>query len=609
MNKFKLFIAASAFAFGFEANANICTTLDKAVATGTPVQKLKKYLDAQWKNSMIESPETATYVGYPGQNDRWTDMSLQAIARRKKEAPCSLAALKKIPYSSLKGEDRINFDLMKRDLEDGIEGQKFEGDYLVMSQLEGVHTDVPDTLMSMPTLTKKDYEDMISRLEKVPSLVQQNEVLMKEGLKRHVTTVKMFLEKVPAQFDRLLTPKIEDSPLYKPFAEIKTNISAADKAELQARAKDVIEHKVYPAMQELKEFVVKTYIPNARTDISFSTMPNGKAWYAFKVRTQTTTDMTPDQLHQLGLSEVTRITKEMEKVKDGVKFKGDLNAFNKFLLTDKRFYYDSADQLLIGYRDIAKRVDPELPKLFKTLPRLTYGVREMPPFKAVDQPAAYYEGGSLEAGRPGYFVANTSDLKGRPKWGMESLVMHESVPGHHLQISIAQELKGIPEFRRFGGYTAYVEGWGLYAEGLGDEMGMYKDPYSKYGQLSYEMWRAIRLVVDTGIHAKGWTRDQAIAYFDQHMPKARKETENEVDRYITWPGQALAYKVGQLKFRELRDRAKAELGAKFDLREFHDEVLRHGPLPLDVLDKTVNRWIASQKRLSESPAAATKKAI
>jgi prolyl oligopeptidase len=285
----------------------------------------------------------------------------------------------------------------------------------------------------------------------------------------------------------------------------------------------------------------------------------------------------------------------MEKIRDEVKFKGDLKAFNRFLLTDKQFYYDDPEALLTGYRDIAKRIDPELPRIFKTLPRLTYGIRAMPAYKAAESPGAYYDEGSLEAGRPGYFTANTTDLPGRPKWGMEALTLHEAVPGHHFQISIAKELRNVPEFRRFRGYTAFVEGWGLYAESLGPEIGLFKDPYSKYGQLTYEMWRSVRLVVDTGIHAKGWSREQAIAYFGEHMAKAKIETENEVDRYITWPGQALAYKVGQLKFRELREKATAELGASFDEREFHDQLLRHGALPMDVLEKTIGAWIDQEK--------------
>ena len=286
----------------------------------------------------------------------------------------------------------------------------------------------------------------------------------------------------------------------------------------------------------------------------------------------------------------------MTKLREQIKFKGSAEDFNKFLLTDPQFYYAKKDDLLNGYRNIAKRIDPELPKLFKELPRLTYGVREMPEYKAKESPGAYYEQGSLEAGRAGYFTANTYDLRVRPKWAMEALTMHESVPGHHLQIALAQEIKGLPKFRTEGAYTAYVEGWGLYAEHLGEEMGFYKDPYSKYGELTYEMWRAVRLVVDTGMHAKSWSRQKAIDFMKSRLPKSQLEVEVEIDRYVTWPGQALAYKVGQLKFLELRARAKATLGEKFNVREFHDELLRHGALPMDVLEKVMTEWMDHRKR-------------
>jgi len=313
------------------------------------------------------------------------------------------------------------------------------------------------------------------------------------------------------------------------------------------------------------------------------------------VRNSTTTKMTPEELHQLGLKEVDRITAEMEKIRQKVAFKGDLKAFNKFLLKDKQFYFTRKEDLLAGYRNIGKQVDAELPKLFKTLPRLPYGVREIPEYQAKAAPAARYMGGTLETGRAGYFEANTTDLPSRPKWDMETLTFHEAVPGHHFQIAIAQEMKDVPEFRKHGHFTAFTEGWALYAEGLGDELGFYKDPYSKYGNLSAEMMRAVRLVLDTGMHAKGWSKQQAWDYYRSKMPISDHDSEIEIDRYITWPGQALAYKVGQLKFRELRQLGKTALGERFDVREFHDEVLRHGALPMDVLEKTVRDWITVRK--------------
>lgn len=591
-----LVLSVSALSVSAKAATSICKELEKAIASGSATQKFTRYLETQWKMDLIEHPEFATYMGFPGQNDRWTDMSLEAIARRDKELDCELALLKKIPRKGLKDADRISYDLYQQGLELGIEGRKFPDEFLVMDHMGGLQTSVADMMDSMPTATKKDYEDRIARLEKVPQLEAQIETLLKEGLKIKVTPVKLFLGRVPAQFDRVLTAKIEDSPLYEPFMDIRADITVEQKLALKKKALEVIQNKTYPALKKLKDFVVNEYIPGARESISMADMPNGKEWYNYLVRTHTTTKKTADELHELGLHEVARLTKDMEGVKNQVKFKGTLQDFNKFLLSDNQFFYKDKVELLKGYRDIAKRVDPELPKLFKTLPRLTYGVKEMPEYKAKESPTAYYEGGSLKSGRAGYFLANTYDLKARPKWGMEALTLHEAVPGHHLQISIAQELPEMPEFRRNAGYTAFTEGWALYAESLGTEMGIYKDPYSRYGQLTYEIWRAVRLVVDTGVHSKGWSRQKAIDYFVNAMPKSQLEAEVEVDRYITWPGQALAYKVGQLKFSELRNKARTALGEKFDIREFHDQVLRNGALPMDVLEKLTDDWIASVQK-------------
>lgn len=593
-----IFSLSATFAFAGPASKRLYCSSVTSVVTGGKTgagQKLTKLLKLQWENMMVQEPEFATYVGYPGQNDRWSDRSLAGLEREEKEIDCTLEALKKIPRAKLSKKDQITFDLAQRDLEQSIEGRRFGGKYLVLDHMGGLHGEVVDMISSMPQQNKKDYENILARLEKVPVLEEQTEVLLREGLKRKITPVKMFLSRVPAQFDAILTAKVKDSPLYAPFNDIRIDLPATDKAVLQQRALEVIEKKTYPALQKLKSFLEKEYIPGAREFISFSEMPEGKAWYAYKVKTNTTTSLTPEELHELGLKEVARITREMERVKERVQFKGDLHAFNQFLLTDARFFYKDRDELLNAYRAIGKRIDPELPKLFKTLPRLPYGVREIPEYKAKDSPTAYYEGGSLEGGRAGYFVANTYDLKARPKWGMEALTLHEAVPGHHLQISLAQEIPDLPEFRRHGGYTAYTEGWGLYGEYLGTEIGMYQDPYSKYGQLTYEMWRAVRLVVDTGIHSKAWSRQQAIDYFMNAMPKSRLEAEVEVDRYITWPGQALAYKVGELKFRELREKAKARLGARFDVREFHDQVLKNGALPMDVLEKIMEEWMDARR--------------
>lgn len=577
-------------------NTPACDAFKRSVTSGPAETKLKRFLDEQWKYRMTEFPEWATYVGYPGQNRRWTDRSRPALERRKVEEVCQLVALRRIPARALSQKDRVTHEMALRRLENSIEGHRFDDDVLMLDHLGGIHMSLPDLLMAMPRTKASDYEDILARLESFPAVTEQTEALLREGLKKGITPVKMFMAKVPAQFDGVLTPKPEDSPLLRPFLEAGAGLSEAERLAFREKGLTVIRERVYPALAKLKDFVVTQYIPGCREFISWSAMPDGKNWYAYLVKSSTTTNQTPEELHQIGLREVERLLAEMNKIREQVKFKGDLKKFNRFLLEDPQFYFKDPKDLMLAYRDIAKRIDPELPRLFKTLPRLPYGIREMPAYKAPSAPTAYYMSGSIEAGRAGFFEANTYDLKARPKWGMEALTIHEAVPGHHLQIALAQEVEGLPEFRRRGGYTAFVEGWALYSESLGEELGFYKDPYSMYGRHSYELWRAIRLVVDTGMHHLGWSREKALQYFMDLMPKTRLESEVEIDRYITWPGQALAYKVGQMKFVELREKARQTLGEKFDIRAYHDEVLRHGAVPLDVLDQLFNEWLGKQKK-------------
>jgi uncharacterized protein (DUF885 family) len=382
------------------------------------------------------------------------------------------------------------------------------------------------------------------------------------------------------------------SAMLRPFQSFPPGVEPAAQEALKAAAARAYQGAVAPAYRRLLEYLESRYIPAARETIAARDLPDGEAWYAFSVRQMTTTSLAPAEIHRIGLDEVRRIRAEMDGVILKTGFEGTFQDFVAFLRTDARFFFERAEDLLVAYRDICKRVDPELPKLFATLPRLPYGVVPVPSYAEKSQTTAYYEPGSPSAGRPGRFFANTYDLRARPKWEMEALALHEAVPGHHLQIALAQELPDMPEFRRHGFYTAYIEGWGLYAESLGREMGFYEDPYARFGQLTYEIWRAIRLVVDTGMHALGWTREQAIAFFNENAGKAEHDIVVEVDRYIVWPAQALAYKIGELKIQALRKRAAAALGPRFDLRRFHDEVLGAGALPLDVLDARVEAWIA-----------------
>jgi uncharacterized protein (DUF885 family) len=573
-----------------------CASL--AASKAPDAERLRELFKLNWDYSMHESPEFATEVGYPGLNDRWSDNSLDAIARRNRELQAPLKVLNSIHREKLGDADQLNFDLFKRGVEDSIEGNQFHGEYLAINQMGGIQQDAAQTLDISPRNSVKDYENMIARLNALPPVIDQTLVLLKRGLETGITPPRITLRDVPDQVAKQMEPDPEKNALLKPFTEFPIQISENDRERLRAEAAAALTNKVIPAFAKLHEFLVKTYLPGARESIGMSELPNGRAWYAFNVRTTTTTKLTPKEIHEIGLREVKRIRAEMDKVIAQTGFHGSFDEFSKFVRSDPRFYYTNKDDLLTGYRDIAKRIDPELPRLFGKLPRLTYGVRAIPSYSEKSQPSAYYQPGSPEAGRAGYFCANTYALNTRAKWEMEPLTLHESVPGHHLQISLAQEMENQPDFRKNGGYTAYVEGWALYCESLGDEIGLYKDPYSKYGELTFEMWRAIRLVVDTGIHDMGWTRQQAIDFFKANTSKSDEEITVEVDRYIVWPGQALAYKIGQLKIRELRNYATRELGEKFDVRKFHDQVLDNGALPLDVLEARIKNWVAVQKSAS-----------
>ena len=407
------------------------------------------------------------------------------------------------------------------------------------------------------------------------------------------------MKRVPAQIDRQLVKKPEASPFYTPFLKFVAAIPESERARLQDSAKAAIRDSAVPAYQRLKEVMAKEYLPKCRDSVGASELPEGRDAYAFAARSTTTTQLTPDEIHAIGLREVARIRMEMEAIRKQVGYRGDLKAFFTYLRSDPKFFHRDGQALLSAYRDIAKRIDPELPKLFGKLPRLPYGVRAVPEAQAPDTHAAYYQPGASDGTRAGNFYANLYKPGSRPKWEQEALTAHEAVPGHHLQIALQQELVSdaggtLPAFRSQISFTAFVEGWGLYAESLGPEIGLYQDPYSKFGQLTYEMWRAVRLVVDTGMHAKGWSRQQAIDFFKANTPRAELDITNEIDRYIAWPGQALAYKIGELKIKELRARATATLGSKFDIRGFHDVVLGSGALPLDILERNVDAWIEQQ---------------
>ena len=566
------------------------------------VKKFRSFLDEDWKRAMVDSPEAATYTGFPGQNRRWRDNSPQGIELRKKHLRESIATLKTIRREGLPEAEKLNYDLYRLILSEAEEGLQYGDDaaggslWMPVNQMNGIQQNAPEVVTLMPHESVADYEDILARLEALPAAVEQTLSLLQDGLKRGYTPPKITLRDVPKQIADLIPADPLKSALLQPFHEFPAGFPEAERARLTERAKRIYTESVAPAFQKLHDYFVATYFPACRESIAASALPNGAAEYAYRVRVRTTTNLTPREIHEIGLAEVKRIHAEMEKVVARTSFKGSFHDFTESLRTDPRFYYDKAEDLVNGYRIIAKRIDPELAGLFGKLPRLPYGVTPIPDFKAPSQTTAYYQGGAPSAGRPGWYFVNTYNLHARPKWEMEALSLHESVPGHHLQISLAQELEGVPEFRKHAGYTAFVEGWALYAESLGEEIGMYKDPYSKFGQLAYEMWRAVRLVVDTGIHTMGWTRQRAIDFFRENTGKTDQDTTVEIDRYIVWPGQALAYKLGQMKIRELRREAEAKFGAKFNIRKFHDAVLEQGAVPLGLLEKHMKSWIANAGR-------------
>jgi uncharacterized protein (DUF885 family) len=567
--------------------------------------RLHKLFQVDWDRMVRESPEFATDLGVPGEDARWTDMSEPAIAERKAEALWPLNVIKTIHRTALSPADQLNYDLFRYDVETGVADNQFPGEYLPVDQLSGVQQTIPQVLAQMPAGNVHAYEAILARMRAAPVLIDQNIALMRDGVKLGITKPRIILQKVPEQVLKVIPDDPMASSLLKPFTDFPDSIAQPDRDRLKAEAIQVYHDALVPAYQKLHDYLVQEYIPHARETISWEALPNGVAWYQQAIRQHTNTGMTAKEIHELGLGEVKEDRVAMEKVAAASGFKGDFAAFLKFLHTDPQFYYTDPESLLAGYRNLAKQIDPVLPEFFGKLPRLTYGVRAIDSYAAESAPAAYYMSGSVETGRPGWFCANTSNLPSRPKWQMAVLTLHESVPGHHLQFSLAQEQVGVPEFRKYDSYTAFAEGWALYCERLGGEMGFYKDPYSRFGQLSFDMWRACRLVIDTGIHSEGWSRQQAIDYLMANAGKDQHEATVEVDRYIASPGQALAYKIGQLKFLALRAEAEKELGPAFNLRAFHDALLCNGSLPLPILDSQMQTWIAKTKAAMPKPAPAS----
>jgi uncharacterized protein (DUF885 family) len=563
---------------------------------------LHALFDREWDYQMQQHPTWASSLGDRRWNDRWGDDSLAAIEARYQHTLAVLEEIKRIDRARLTPPDQINYDLFKRQHEVSAEGHRFHWYLVPLNQRGGIQT-ANELGDSLRFTTVKDYEDWIARLQRFPGHMDQTIALMRQGIRERILLPKVIMERVPAQIAKQIVPDPQASSFYKPFQNFPASIAESDRQRLAAAAQKAIREQLVPSFQLFHDFFVKEYLPACYDQVGIWQLPHGDEMYAYFVREYTTTALTPQQVHQKGLDEVKRIRAEMEAIKDKTGFKGSMPEFFQFLRTDPRFFYKNPDDLLESYKALAKTIDPNLVKVFRMLPRIPYGVEPIPAISAPDTTAAYYRQPSADGSRAGTYFVNLYQPESRPKWEMMALSLHESVPGHHLQIALAYESGEQPKFRRYGGYGAFVEGWALYAESLGDDMGLYTDPYSKFGQLTYEMWRAVRLVVDTGMHSMHWTRQQAIDYFMQNAPKAELDVVNEIDRYIAWPGQALGYKIGQMKIRELRERARRRLGSQFDLKEFHEVVLRNGALPLDVLEQYVDAWLAEKSKTPAKTAA------
>lgn len=542
---------------------------------------------------MQASPTWASRLGDRRFNDRWDDVSVEAIERESKHSQDVLKKLDAIPRDQLSPADQLNYDLFRKNYELNVAEYPLGQWLLAINQRDGIQ--LADELAdSLPFEKLKDYEDWLARLKGFDKYMDQTIELLREGVRRKIVHPRIVMQRVPKQIDKQLVEDAKESAFYKPFTHFNRDIAEGDRRRLQDEALAAIEETVLPAYQRLKDFLQKEYLPACPEKVGCWQQPKGKEVYAAACRRHTTTSLSPDEIHEIGLQEVERIKAEMLKVKDEVGFKGSLPEFFNHLRNDPKFFCKTPEELLGTYSAVSKRIDPLLVKLFRTLPRTPYGVEAIPGKIAPDTTTAYYRQPAADGSRAGTYFVNLYRPETRPKWEMMALSLHEAVPGHHLQIALAQEQSDLPMFRRQVEYTAYVEGWALYAESLGEEMGLYDDPYDRMGELTYDMWRAVRLVVDTGIHHKHWSRDQAIAFFRDHAPKTEIDIINEIDRYISWPGQALAYKIGQLKIKELRARAEKQLGEKFDLKEFHDVVLLSGALPLDLLEQRVDEWIANK---------------
>ena len=546
-------------------------------------------IDSEWQRGIDNNPIYASSIGDLRFNQDWADNSIDSYEIKKNHDQKILELINALDVKDFNKEDKLNYLLFLKQYQDQVTYQEFDLHLMPFSHRGGIQLE-HETVSILPFRTQQHYLDWIERLKKLPQQIDNVIVRAELGILKEMVPPKILMTRVHGQLKLQAETSPTDSPFYKIFSDIDLPLTDIEKKELQTLAKNTIRDYVIPAYQKLLLFFENSYLPASRNTIGISHIPNGKTYYEFAAKRFTTTNLTPLEIHNIGLAEVARIRNEMQLVMDQVKWKGSFKEFLDDLRSNPKFYFDDPNDLFTEYLATSKRIDPELVHLFKKLPSMPYGLKPIPDESAPDTTTAYYQRPAADGSRAGYYYVNLYKPEVRPKYEIEVLSVHEAVPGHHLQISLAMELD-LPNFRKYGGFTAFVEGWGLYSESLGYDMGLYKDPYSKFGQLTYDMWRAIRLVVDTGMHYFDWSRQDAINYFLENSAKTKQDIINEVDRYINWPGQALAYKIGQLKILELKNKSKDMLGDQFDIKDFHHEILKNGALPLQFVEQNINEWI------------------
>ena len=555
-------------------------------------ESFNQIVNDEWQRWVNEDPLFASYLGDKSANQDWPDITEKALRQNQKIEREVLQKLKNIDPMVLSETAQLNYRLFLYNYKKYVKSHQFDSHLLTFGQRGGIQLE-HETAESLDFSSAQDYQDWLIRLTKLPDLINDHIDLAQLGIERGVTAPKILMKRVSRQIKLQIQKDPKDSPFYNIFSVMPDAIE--NKKEIQIKAENIIQNEVMPAYVELDQFFTETYLPAARETFGIYNLPNGYEWYENLANNHTTTELTPDEIHQIGLGEVARIKDEMKKIIESLNWEGSFDDFLNFLRSDPQFYYETEEELFQAYLATTKRIDPHTLKLFKTLPRTPYGIKAIPKESAPDTTTAYYMRPSPDGTRAGYFYVNLYRPEVRPKYEIEVLSVHEAVPGHHLQIALAMELENIPNFRKYSGYTAFIEGWGLYSESLGEEMGLYQDPYSKFGALTYDMWRAVRLVVDTGMHYKGWSRQKAIDYFKDNAAKTEQDIINEIDRYLIMPGQALAYKIGQLKILELKEKAKKELGESFSIKDFHSVILEQGSLPLDIVEERFDAYLLTAK--------------